>query len=287
MLSAIILILIVAVLIAVQLNGMEEFEMGWVEDIDLNAAIGTLAPMFGQDQLRTRSGDQLKVSLEGGLYIKRIRTMDESGGGVDGYLTIGGVERNIYFGQYKTDGIAEIVFPGLGIHVPKNTAMDCVGNKSGSGAEQHVVLLSCYSPAIPEVTRVSLSSVKESFVFSVSTGTLIAATFGDGSKTILDNLDDSEESFPLRAEDKYVLVGVINGSPGAGYGVCGFRHPNLKVDRAFPSAQLVGQGRIFYVDDENPTPEYGYGFDGDASPLAMAAGVGTTAVPVAFIVGKL
>lgn len=269
------------------MDGMESFEIGYLEDIDLNAAIGAISPLLGQDQLRTRVGDQLKVSLGGGLYIKKIRVMDESGGGVDGYLTIAGIPRNIYFGQYKSDGIVEITFPGLGIHVPKNTTIDCVGNMAGSGAEQHAVILTCYSPAVPEVNRVPLSSIKENFIFSVTTGTLVAATFGDASKTILDNLDDSEESFPLLSEEKYVLVGVINGSPGAGYGVLGFRHPNLIVDRVFPSAQLVGQGRIFYVDEENPTPEYGYGFDGDASPLAMAAGVGTTAVPVAFIVGKL
>ena len=264
---------------------MARVEFGWNEDLDLNAAVGALAPLLGQDQIRKRSGDQLIPQED--ILLHRIRAMDEAGGGAGGYLTIEGVPRNIYFGKYVGDNIQELNFPGPGLKIPAKTALDCVGNQSGAGAEQHSVILTATIPSISEPKHASLSSIKEHFIFGVKSGTIVAATFGAGSQDILTNLEDSEEKLSISKDIRYVLIGIINAPLAAGYGICGFRMADLKVDRVFPGKQLVGQAQYFPIDDINPTPQFGYLFTGDESPVAMAAGVGVTSVEMGFHIGLL
>lgn len=273
---------------------MERVTVGWNEDIDLNAGAAAIAVMGGQDSLRKVLGtDQIQINNEGGAFLKQVRWVDESAKGIDGTIEISGRARKIHFGKQSAldPHDSRIILHDnndMGIFLPKNTKLDVLGNKSGSGVEQHAVLMDLIRPDLQPVATVSLKSVTRSFILGLKTGTLVAATFSGSSDVLGQGLayEDSEISFDENEDTDWCLIGIIPGPGGAGFGVCGFRHTNLVVDRAFPAKLGDVSTREFFLDDLNPMgPQKGWLFKGNAPPILKAAGVSTTSTEYGIHIG--
>lgn len=262
---------------------MTRYTVGWNEDLDLNAGAAAIALMKGQDHLREAvSTDQMKLLYNS--HLERIMWIDETAGGTAGYIQIGGESRKFRFGldEMATDPLIGIIdFPAPGYPMPKGTKLDCVGNASGSGAEQHAVLLQFNTGEIPQPPTGNPGSCKKHYMLGLKTGTLTAATFSGNSNVLgqVNAFEDSEEAF---AEDdtQYILYGITPSPGGAGYAVCGFRQK--QTDIAFPAIMAAAASvRPFWL----PEP---YLFKGSEDvPLLKGSGVGTTSTEFVMHIGQL
>lgn len=254
------------------------------EDLDLNAAIGALAAALGQKHCTLPDADTIQLPNEEGMYLKRIRTADETAGGLAGYLHFKGKgsERKFRFGQLVEIGdhlINTIEFEDNEFPLPPGQKIGCFGNISGSGAEQHAVILDIFIPSIPEPPK-HIGAVKHLHMLEAMSGTLVANTLS-GLNSVLGNetaLSDSEIQF---AEDKnYVLKGYwATPGGGAGYGVLGVRHPSGEIDRLSPAS--IGAVTI------PPYIELNWAFHGKAPVRTVGSGVGTTSSGLTMLLGEV
>lgn len=259
----------------------EVVTIGWNEDIDLNAGAAAIAALKGQDHLRTLSGtDAIVINNPGGVILNKIMAADEAS-----TVTIGGgyVARNDKSRKYRFGKMlgspSEYTLSsngGLGDVLPKDVQLDCLGNGSGSGAEQHSVLIDVIRPDIAPVPKAAWGSWTREVVLGVKTGTLTADTVS-GYTAILTNFEDSEQSFGTDPGRKYALISITPSPGGAGYGVAGVCHANRIVHRLFPAyfTLISRQAKEYFLTDTTgkATP---WLFSGNESPLLVGAGVGTT-----------
>lgn len=268
----------------------EVVTIGWNEDIDLVGGAAAIAAMKGQDHLRGLSGaDDIKVNKPGGLFLKRIRWVDESGSGEGGFVGRNDKSRKYRFGKkvIVDSDPAEIVFDshgGGGEYIPQNTLLSCFGN-STAVAEQHAVLLDCIMPDIPAVETVPWGSWKREIHLGVKTGTLVAATV-TGFTDILNNFEDAEQAFGEDPDAEFCLISVTPSPGGAGYGVLGVVHNNRIVHRLFP-AKLGTQNAKEYFITNNLGERAPWKFTGKTAPLAVGSGVSTTSTELMVRIGIL
>lgn len=210
-------------------GGIETY--AWAEDIDLNAAVGALAAMqgsiydalyVGTDSIRTRKGF-------GTPQLLGIMGIDESGAGAGGYISVQGRTRAIYFGKMSNVAAGEYwIYDMLDnpIALPEGSKLDCVGNQSGSGAEQHIVIVVIGYPKLarhPELDPLSFEGP-----VGLKTGTRTASTFGPKSSDLLGDylaFENSEESFSQDESIRYCLTGLVNGPGLADTGLVGIKYP--------------------------------------------------------------
>jgi len=255
--------------------------IGWNEDIDLNAGAAAITALKGQDHLRGLSGtDAIVINNPGGITLKTIRWADEAAtvsiGG--GYIARNDKSRKYRFGK-NLSSPGELNFAsngGAGDYLPKDIQLDCLGNGSGSGAEQHAVLCDVIRPDIEPVPKAAWGSWKREIVLGVKSGTLTAATVS-GFTEIITNFEDSEQSFGNDPARHYALISITPSPGGAGYGVAGVVHSNRIVHRLWPAHHtLISRQPVeYFLTDTsgNPTP---WLFAGNESPLLVGAGVATT-----------
>lgn len=227
--------------------------------------------------------DTIKLPNIDGMYLKAIRWADETAGGTGGYLYFMGKgdDRKYRFGKNKLVGdllVGEIEFPDGVFPMPKGQRIRCVGDASGAGAEQHVVLLDIWNPSLPNIEIFKNESVSHIHRLGKKTGTLTAAT-PSGLGNILTGFEDSEIQLPETAEDRYVLTRLGNYPGLAGVGVCGVRHQNGLFDRLFPTIYAAAVKGIDYP--------IGWVFSGESPPLLVGAGVVTTSTEFTVEIAKV
>jgi len=256
--------------------------VGFNEDIDLNAGAATIAAISaGMLNCTLDDADTIKLPEVEGMYIKAIRWHDETAAGTGGYLHFPGynAERKYRFGKDALTGdllTGELIFPDNYFMLPKGQTIKCVGDASGSGAEQHTVLLDIYFPHLPSVSKYAGGKAKEILMVGKKTGTLVANSL-TGLVKIHTAFEDSE---PALAEDKDARYGLmrLGAYPsGAGYGILGVRHQNGMVDRLFPAMITAVKGVNYPI---------GWLFDGDAAPKTVGCGVGTTSSEMTLEIAK-
>jgi len=255
------------------------------EDLDLNAAAATIAAALGQRNCILPDADTIKLPDEDGMWLKRIMSADETAGGLGGYSEFlgKGSERKFRFGKNPEIGdllrcmveFEDETFPML-----KGGRIKVVGNKSGTGAEQHNVIHDIYIPSLPDV-EIYNGPVKHYHMLGVVTGTLVANTISGLNSVLGDEtaLQDSEIQFPEDPGKEYVLKGFWPVPGGAGYGALGFRHPNGKMDRLAPA--------VFASAIQAPYYPLNWKFTGDAPPRAIGCGVGTTSTELTMLLGEI
>ena len=259
------------------------FTIGWGEDIDLNASSGKLATLLGQRPNFRDGTDDLRIPYD--IFIKRIWTSEETvgEGGTDGNLLEStkpfdrGNTKTIYRQQNETSAEFPFVvhtFPGVGFFIKAGTILQCTGATSGSGIEQHVMLLDCHSPNFRPAMRVGNPDAPGVPIgHGLKTGTLVAATLS-GENDILGHTADYEDSalpFGINPERNYTLYG-LNPRPGlAAVGVVGFLHPGGDFYWLRPSVYAVDSPVTYMM--EQP-----WSFNGaeKAAPKLVAAGAVTT-----------
>jgi hypothetical protein len=125
---------------------------GWLEDIDLNAGAAAIAAIAATDQKHvTLSGTDAIVAPEHETYLWGIAAADETPPTTDaGYITISGYS-NVKFPL----PVVPVGGPGFGevryrnpVRIPPGAQLDCLGNGSGSGTEEHAVILYVENPAM-------------------------------------------------------------------------------------------------------------------------------------------
>lgn len=210
-------------------GGIETY--AWAEDIDLSAAVGALAAMVGScydalyvgtDSIRTRKGF-------GTPQLLGIMGIDEAGAGAGGYITVQGRTRAIYFGKMSNVAAGEywlIDFLDNPVALPEGSKLDCVGNQSGAGAEQHAVIVVIGYPKLAR--HKELDPLSFEGPIGLKTGTRVAGTFGPKSSDLLGDylaFENSEESFSQDESIRYALCGLINGPGLADTSVVGIRYP--------------------------------------------------------------
>lgn len=268
----------------------EVVTVGWDEDIDLVGGAAAIAAMKGQDHLRGLSGtDDIKVNNPGGVFLKRIRWVDESGSGVGGYIGRHDKSRKYRFGKRAiVDPLAaEVEFDshdGGGEYIPQNTILSCIGNVTGV-AEQHAVLMDWIVPDIPAVETVPWGSWKREIHLGVKTGTLVANTVS-GFTDIINNFEDSEQAFGEDAEAEFCLISVTPSPGGAGYGVLGVAHNNRIVHRLFPALLGTANAKEYFITN-NVGERAPWKFTGKTAPLAIGSGVATTSTEMLVRIGIL
>lgn len=206
----------------------------WLEDIDLSAAAAAICAMkgsmydglyVGTDSIRTRKGF-------GTPHLLGIMGIDEAGGGTDGYLTVAGRTRAIRFGKLSVVAAGEywlMSFLDNPVLLPEGNKLDCVGNKSGAGAEQHAVIVVVGYPDLPRHPELTPEAIIGPV--GLKTGTRVADTFGPKTSDLLgSNLayEDSEESLSEDPDLLYALLGLINGPGLADTSVVGVRYSKTK-----------------------------------------------------------
>ena len=264
--------------------------VGWNEDIDLVGGAAAIAAMKGQDHLRGLSGtDDIKVNNKDGVFLKRIRWVDEAGSGAGGYVGRSDKSRKYRYGKkVVVDNLAgELEFEGNnggGEFIPQNTVLSCFGNVTGQ-AEQHVVLMDWIVPDIPAVETVPWGSWKREIWLGVKTGTLVAATV-TGFTDIINNFEDSEQAFGEDPEAEFCLISVTPSPSGAGYGVLGVAHNNRIVHRLFPAKLGTANAKEYLITNNlgEPAP---WKFTGKTAPLAVGSGVSTTSMEMLLRIGIL
>ena len=247
--------------------------VGFAEDLDTSGGAAQLASLLQQrGGIDNPDADTIRLPDVSGMYLKAIRVADESGSGTGGYLHFVGKgdERKYRFGKDKLVGdnfVQEIVFPDNVFRLPKKQKIKCYANLSGSGAEQHAVLLDIYNPLLPAVQKFGNVPVHHLHMLGKKTGTLTAAT-PSGLGNPLTSLEDSEIQFSEDEKSIYAITRFGNYPGLAGVGVCGMRHQNGLFDRLFPAIIASGVKGTLYP--------LGWTFNGDSPPLMVGAGVVTT-----------
>jgi len=258
------------------------FSVGWNEDIDLNAGAATIATILAQ-QPNFRSGpDDLKLPYD--CYLKRLLYCDETVAGASGsVLTVDKPLANTKLTVWRKNKLAvgdnSIIieeWPGQGQLLPKGSVLSAVGGPSGSGAEQHTLILHLHSPHFkPPLTLGHPYDDKGLYTdYGLLTGTLVAQTL-TGENDILGHVaayQDSEPRYGIDSDKRYTLYSIVNGPGGAGYGVCGFMHPSRLYYMLWPAifASAV-QAYEFPLDQP-----WGFAGGSEEAPRLVGAGVGTT-----------
>jgi len=206
------------------------------------------------------------------MYLKSIRWHDETAAGTGGSLTFTGynADRKIRFGKVSLTGdllTGEIIYPDNVVQLPPGQEITCIGDASGSGAEQHTVLLDIYYPHIPDMPMFGNRPVKNMMLVGKKTGTLVANSL-TGLSDITSSFEDSE--IQLAEDDTMYAVTRLGAFPsGAGYGIVGLRAPDAMSDLLFPAMITAVKGVYYPI---------GWVFRGDAPPKTLGCGVGTTSV---------
>jgi len=212
-------------------GGIETY--AWQEDIDLSGGAGALCAMkgsiydglyVGTDNIRTRKGYGTPTLLG-------IMGIDESGGGSGGYLDVSGRTRAIRFGKLSNVAAGEYWLIDLlenPVLLPEGNKISCYGNSSGSGAEQHTVIIVVGYPRLPRPAEMVPVSIEGPV--GLKTGTRIADTFGPKTSDVLgDNLafEDSEEAFSQDPSISYCIEGLINGPGLSDTSLVGIRYQRM------------------------------------------------------------
>lgn len=203
--------------------------LAWAEDIDLSGAAGALAPLAGAHNKASYDGDSIPTREGYGQpYLLGLMGIDESGGGTGGYLTVQGRTRAIRFGKISVVAAGEywlMSFLDHPIALPRGNKLACVGNKSGSDAEQHVVIAVIGYSDLPRHPEGQARSIIGPV--GLKTGTRVASTFGPLSSDVLgDHLayEDSEEALSTDDSIVYQIEGLINGPGLADTGLVGVHY---------------------------------------------------------------
>lgn len=259
------------------------FSVGWNEDIDLNAAAGALATLLGQAPNFRQGADELLLPYA--CYLKRLWYCDETVAGAGGGVLVvdkGLADRQLTLWrqnalQVGDNSIQMAEWPGLGQLLPKGSVLSLTAGQSGSGAEQHTCILDMHAPGFrpSAYVRGDVEDPDGLFVdYSLLSGTLVADTLSGGNDILAHIADyqDSEPAFGVDRDRLYTVYALTNAPGGAGYGVCGFRHPSADFYFLRPAifASAVS-GYKFPMDQP-------WRFNGDdrVAPRLVAAGVGTT-----------
>lgn len=253
----------------------------WNEDIDLNAAAGALTfatgtlkdvDKVGTDAVKLRKG-------YGTPEILAIIGIDESGGGTNGYLQVQGRARKIRFGKISQVAANEWweFIPRRPIQVPEGSQLDLVGNMSGSGAEQHAVIVYVHYPNMKKPAL--LEDIKAEYgPLGLKTGTRVAATAGPWTAYPLTGFEDTELAFAADPSLRFAISQLINGPGLADTSVVLIRWPGKETDMyelAMP-ASMAGSETIFNL------PEISFTADNPAKLAAI--GASTTSDEYSFVI---
>lgn len=249
------------------------------EDLDLNAAAAQLAALLEQRSgITLPDADTVQLPDIDGMFLLAIRWADETAGALDGYLHFPGKgsDRKYRFGMDALIGdrlVGEILFPPGAFPLSPKQKIKAFGSKSGSGAEQHAIVLDFWHPGlldIPNGLQLALDVKSHIHRLGLKTTTLTAQT-PSGLNSILGDetaYEDSEIEFGTTKDNQYVLRR-IGSFPGlAGVGICGVRAPDGLSDRLFPT--------VFASAIKGYEFDLGWLFTGDAVPRLIGAGAVTT-----------
>lgn len=245
---------------------------GFNEDLDLNAGAATIAVIgAGQLLVSKHDADTIKLPNTKGMELRAIRWHDETAGGTGGSLALPGynAERKVRFGKDTLTGdllTGEIIYPPGVFKLPPSQKISCIGNASGSGAEQHTVLLDIYYPDLPDVPMLGQGQGGLAMLVGKLTGTLVANSL-TGMSDIISGFQDSETPLAETEENKYAITRLGAFPSGAGYGILGLRHQDGKSDLLFPAMITAVKGNYYPI---------GWLFSGDSPPKTIGCGVGTT-----------
>jgi len=260
------------------------FSVGWNEDIDLSGGAAAIATLLQQKPDFRAPGSNDNLLLPYDCYLKRLLYCDETVGATGAVLTVdkglGGSKLTIWRENSLPVGDNTILmeeWPGLGQFLPKGSILSMVGAASGAAAEQHTCILDMHSPHFRPsgYVRGDPYDPKGMFIdYSLLTGTLVAQSL-TGENDLLGHIaafQDTEPRFGVDKDKVYTVYAITNAPGGAGYGVCGFKHPGGEFyflrPAIFASAVV---GYKFPMDQP-------WKFTGEdrAGPRLVGAGVGTT-----------
>ena len=254
------------------------------EDLDTNAAIAQIAAALGQKHCNLPDADTIQLPDEQGMYLKRIRTMDETAGGLAGYLHfVGkGAERKFRFGQLVEIGdhlINTIEFKDGEFPLSPGQKIKCFANISGGGAEQHAYILTIFIPSIVEPPLYT-GPVEHMHMLEAMSGTLTANTLSGLNSVLGDETALSDSEIQFATDKRYVLKGYwATPGGGAGYSVLGMRHPTGEIDRLSPvSIAAITIPPFVKLDWE---------FKGKAPVRIVGSGVGTTTSGLTMLLGEI
>lgn len=253
----------------------------WAEDIDLSAAAGALAFSTGTLKDVDKVGtDAVKLRKGFGTpEIIAILGIDEAGGGINGYLQIQGRARKIRFGKISQVAANEWweFIPRRPIQVPEGSQLDVVGNKSGSGAEQHAVIVYIHYPKLDKPQMIDKIRA-EYGPLGLKTGTRVAGTAGPWTAYPLTGFEDTELSFAADPSLRFAVSQLINGPGLADTSVVILRWPGQETNQyeiAMP-ASMGGSETIFNL------PEIEFNAD---NPVKLGAiGAAVTSDEYSFVV---
>jgi len=258
------------------------FSVGWGEDIDLSGGAAVIATLIGQRPDFRDGADELL--LPNNCNLKRLWASDETVAQVTGGLLVsdkalGGMTKTIWrqnVGEIGDFPILMHEWPGDGMLLKKGAVLSYTAPGSGSGAEQHVLILDMHSPEFTPKMQVGNPFDADGLhiAHGLKTGALTVATIS-GKNDILGHLaayEDSELEFGISPEKTYTVYSLIHAPGVAGVGVCGLLHPSLEFGILRPGtfASAV-QGMDFPLDQT-------WGFNGEekSGPRLVAAGAVTT-----------
>jgi hypothetical protein len=254
----------------------------WVGDSDTSSAAAAIPIALGTLKAVDASGaNAYKLRKGYGVpEILGILGIDESGGGIDGYLQIQGRARKIRFGKISVVAANEWWgwIPRKPLQVPEGSQLDVIGNKSGGGAEQHAVIVYVHYPKLAK-PRLAGEYPSSYGPLGLKTGTRIAQTAGPFTAYPLTGLEDTELAFASDPSLKFALEQCINGPGLADTSVVVLRWPGMETDQyeiAFP-ASMAGGETIFSL----PMVE----FTADNPVKLGAIGNSTTSDEYAFVIG--
>jgi len=257
------------------------FSVGWNEDIDLSGGAAAIATILQQAPNFRSGADDLKLPYD--CYLKRLWYCDETVGATGAILTVdkplAATKTTIWRENALPVGDNTIIvqeWPGQGQLIPKDSILSCTGAASGAAAEQHTCILDLHSPHFrPDCPLGNPYDPQGLLIdYSLLTGTLVAQTL-TGENDILGHIaayQDSEPRFGIDSSKNYTLYGLIPAPGGAGYGVCGFKHPSGQFYVLRPAIFASAVTAPEYLLDQPWAFNGGYG----AAPRLVGCGVGTT-----------
>lgn len=276
------LVLILAVLFVILNQGGEIASVAFNDDVDSNAAVQQLKIPANSLIVSGGGGTAVKFPDVEGMWIKRIRVVDETAGATGGFFYFKGMldDRKFYYNKEALVGdllIHTIEFPDGMFRIPPKAEPVVYCNISGAGSEQHSVIFDVFFPHLPTVPKVVPNGVPIAR-YGKKTGTLIADTLS-GVEDIHTDLEDSMIAFSEDPEREYCLHKIIPAPGLAGVGLLGIRHQNGMFDRLFPP--------VFANAITCPAYELNYLFPANSPPQTLGCGAVTTATEMAIELGVL